>query len=271
MKLIVAVAATLATSALVVPASLAARVGMTYANDATTVTSTIPSTVPTCAPYTTYNFVVTQTYRPSEFGITGPYRVDSLSLPWSGAMQFTFTALTGATPVAVANSGNMISTDATVVRPVFGHSDAFPFVAPAGTTLTLNAKLAASNGGYFPTPALGVNTSGGTAGAPTPTYAPCSDTPSPLTEVTLPWTVTVVALSQADLSDQTRLHLSTDQRFSAGEVNALAQQALNGDLNDYLNSIIAKTKNNSSGDAQYLEQYASLLLGTTSTGYPAPV
>jgi hypothetical protein len=51
----------------------------------------------------------------------------------------------------------------------------------------------------------------------------------------------------------------------------LAQQALNGDLNDYLNSITAKTKNDSSSDTQYLEQFASLLLGTTSMGYPAPV
>jgi hypothetical protein len=51
----------------------------------------------------------------------------------------------------------------------------------------------------------------------------------------------------------------------------LAQQALNGDLNDYLNGITAKTKNDSSSDTQCLEPFASLLLGTTSMGYPAPV
>jgi hypothetical protein len=64
--------------------------------------------------------------------------------------------------------------------------------------------------------------------------------------------------------------LSTDQRFSAGR-STTRPTALNGDLNDYLNSITAKTKNDSSSDTQYLEQVASLLLGTTSMGYPAPV
>jgi hypothetical protein len=214
--------------------------------------------------------VASQVYRPGDFSVNGPYRVDSLSLPWSGAMQFTLTAVAGTTPVALGAGGSVIGTDATVVNPVFRHADGYPFVAPAGTTLTLTVQFAPSSSGYFPTPGLGVNSSGTTPGVPVPSYSDCVGRVDALAGLTLPWTVTVVPLSQADLADQTQLHLSQDHRFSAGEVNALAQQALNGNLNDYLNSITAKTKNNSSSDAQYLQRYAWLLLGTTDVGYPVP-
>src|SRR5205823_2368163 len=115
-----------------------------------------------------YSFAATQTYQPADFGVTGPYRVDAISLSWSGAMQWTTIAMAGTTPVAAASSPTETSTDATTVNKVLSHQDAYTFIAPAGTTFVLDVRLHDSAGGYFPKPALGINTSGTLADSPLP-------------------------------------------------------------------------------------------------------
>ena len=114
--------------------------------------------------------------------------------------------------------------------------------------------------------------SGNAVSAPQPTYS-CGGPSTPLSIVTnaaLPWSVTLVPLSRADLASETLRQLTTDTfpHWSPGELNALSQQALNGGLNDYINSITAKQKMAGTSLADYLTQYARLLLGTTNLGYP---
>jgi hypothetical protein len=147
----------------------------------------------------------------------------------------------------------------------------YTFIAPAGTDLVMRVRQY-NFGGYYGDlpPALGVNTSGTLPGAPLPTYTDCLGATRALDDVTLPWTVTIVPLSRYDLSSQTRLQLRNDPQLTAGQVNALARQALNGNLTDYLNAMAGMSTINSSSLEDYLMQYARLLLGTTNVGYPAP-
>jgi hypothetical protein len=62
-----------------------------------------------------------------------------------------------------------------------------------------------------------------------------------VTTGTLPLTVKVIPLSREDLSSQTRLQLTASApfTFTAGEINALAQQALNGDLDACVYTMMA--------------------------------
>ncbi len=267
---IVAAAVALAVAAASASGAAAATGVLSYATDATTVTSTIPATLPVCAPYPPYTFAVSQTYRPSAFGVSGPYRVDAISLSWLGPMDWQTTALAGSTPVASGGGGTVFGTDA-AVTPVLTHDGAFPFIAPAATDLVLRLRLYNLGGWYGDLPpALGINTSGTLLGAPLPTYTDCNGATRTLNDVTLPWTVTIVPLSREDLASQTSLQLTEDPHMTAGQINALAQQALNGGLNDYLNTLTATTKINSGSLEDYLEQYARLLLGTSQVGYPTP-
>ncbi len=124
--------------------------------------------------------------------------------------------------------------------------------------------------GFFPPPVLGLNfaPSDGTASR---WYSDCQTPLRPLsdgTSGTLPLLLTVLLLSRGDLSAQVQKLVPTLNGISPGEVNSLAQQALNGSLNDFLNHLTAKNKMNGTSIYDYLARYAELLSGTSGVGYP---
>jgi hypothetical protein len=262
-------------AALLAAAVASAANVMSYATDPATVTGTFPATELACGPFSSDGATVGQSYRPQDFGVSGPYRVSGISIGWSGAAHWTLTARNASGSVVmgpVSSTSVSATTPAATIAPFFADADAYTLIAPAGTSLDLSVELLNNSYYYTPPSLFGVNFGGNAAGAPQPTYS-CGGPSTPLSTVTnaaLPWSVALVPLSRADLASETLRQLATGTfpHWSPGEINALSQQALNGGLNDYINSITAKQKMAGTSLADYLTQYARLLLGTTNLGYP---
>jgi len=163
--------------------------------------------------------------------------------------------------------GSYTSTDYSTVQGVFGGIDGGALV-PAGASLQVRTLLNNAPG-FFPPPVFGLNFApdDGT----TSWYSDCQTPLEPLAAVTggkLPLSLTVEPLSRSDLSSEVQTLVPTLNGISAGEVNSLAQQARNGNLNDFLNHMKARNKMNGSSIYDYLARYAELLLGTSDIGYP---
>jgi len=64
---------------------------MSYASDPATVAGTFPAAELACGPFSFDGATVGQTYRPQDFGFSGPHRVSGISIGWSGAANWTLT------------------------------------------------------------------------------------------------------------------------------------------------------------------------------------
>lgn len=267
-RIVATAAAVFALFAITVGSAAASVISMTHATDPSTVATAFAGN-PNCTGFGSSSIL--QTFEPADFGLSGPFRLTDIRLPWSGDL-FVFLRATDApfpdgNPVMTVNSGSYTSTDYSTVQGIYGGIDGTALV-PAGSHLVVQTLL--YNPGSFPLPVWGLNfaPSDGTASS---WYSDCQTPLRPLSEVTsgtLPLTVTAVPLSRDDLSAEVQQLVPTLNGISPGEVNSLSQQALNGSLNDFLNHIDARNKMNGSSIYDYLIDYAKLLLGTTNVGYP---
>jgi hypothetical protein len=244
----------------------ASVIPMTHANDPNTVGTTLAGN-PGCTGFASGS--ITQTFEPAQFGVSGPFRVTDLRLAWSGGLFAKVLASdSSGSPVMTLGLGAEYGYDYSSVQGMYGGINGSA-IAPAGSHLTVKVLLDNSQP-FFPPPVWGLNM-GGDDGT-TSWYADCQTTaPVPLSTVTpgtLPLSLNVVPLSREDLSEQTQELVPTLNGISPGEVNSLAQQALNGSLNDFINHLDARNKMQGSSIYDYLIGYAQLLLGSSSIGYP---
>lgn len=256
----------------VASAGAAAPAGvMSYALNPTIATETVPGIPTVCGGN---NVSISQTYRPTDFGVSGPYRLASIAGAWQGGTS-SFVHADDAAGRIVGSFGSSSRVSEDVTRPFeIVRDEELPFMlAPSGSTLTVEIMMLSNPWWGWPEPLVGVNLDGAVPGSPQPMVTDCRGTRplSAMTPGTLPWTVKIVPLSREDLASQTRLQLTASGfgLVNAGQVNALAQQAANGDLDAYLLSMHAIFRRTGWNLVDYLAQYARLLQGTTTVGYPA--
>jgi hypothetical protein len=245
----------------------ASVISLTHATDPFTVTASLVGN-PNCSGFGSSSIL--QTFEPADFGVSGPFRITGLYLPWSGglfaALIATDSPYPGGNPVMTVSLGSYTSTDYSTVQGVFGGIGAT--IVPAGSHLTVRVVLDNAPG-FFPPPIWGLNLA--PSDGITSWYSDCQTPLRPLSDVTnatLPLTLTVIPLSRDDLSGQAQQLVTTLNGISPGEVTSLSQQALNGSLNDFINHLDALNKMQGSSIYDYLINYAQLLLGASNIGYP---
>jgi hypothetical protein len=262
-RIIAAAAAVLSVFAFSVE-SAGADVTLTHAADPSAVATGFAGN-PFC--YGFQSSSILQTFDPAAFGLVGPLRLTDLRLPWSGGLFAVVTATNpGGDYVTTSTLGSYSSTDYSAVQGVYGGLGTL--LVPGGSQLQVRTLLNNAPG-FFPPPVFGLNYA--PSDGVTSWYSDCQTPLEPLSNITsgtLPLSLTAVPLSRADLSNEVQALVPTLNQITPGDVNSLAQQALNGNLNDFLNHIEAKNKSNGSSIYDYLSRYAELLLGTSTVGYP---